>query len=291
MKKPVVARTFLLAALSFCLLSVPGTTVAQADLGRPNVPPEFLDFTRRLQGDSLVVCVNSESILAPFEIDLARAIGDALLVAVEINQVVGYHAPPILDYRFPVNEEELFVLLYNDCQMMTGFLLSESRFADWLTISTPYLEMGFVIATGVANPASALADLAPGSRIGTKVISAADLAFTNINLNLAEALRWRRIPYPDNQMLIEKLHGGEVDAILVWEAGLMAGTNNDLDSAGFQVIASHPLVLPTQRFGAVLLDRDAFLRHAVDEAIRALAQDGTIDQLLRLHGLPGAAPR
>ncbi len=267
-----------------------GLALAQGGVVRPDVPSEFLDFTRRLQGDSLTICVNAESILAPFEVDLARAIGDALLLSVEIKEVSGHRAPPILDYRFPVNEDELYILLHNDCQMMTGFLLSESRFADWLTLSRPYVELGFVLVTREERVAS-LADLVPGSRVGTKILSTVDIAFTILNDRRSEGMRWRRIPYPDNRLLIDRLVEGELEAILVWEPGLYAGVGGDLQAAGLRAIDPQPLAPPTQRFGAVFLSREGFLRSAVDQAIHVLIDDGTIARLLEVHGVPGRAPR
>lgn len=283
-----ILRTALWAA--FLVFLCGQVALAQGDLGRPAVPPDFLDPIRRLDGDTLRVCINTEGVLAGFEADLARRIGEALLLDVEIVEVAGLRAPPILDYRFPVNEGELYILLSNRCPMMMGFLLSESRVVDWLTISRPYVEMGFVFAVKEEDPASTLAEIPPGARIGTRQSSSADLSFVTYNSALPEASRWRRIPYPNHLFLLERLLEEELDAILIWEAGLRSALAQGM-FAGIRTIGAAPMSLPTQRFGAVFLQSDAFMRQAVDAAIALLAADGSVENLLQEHGLPGTSPR
>lgn len=256
----------------------------------PRVPPEFLERVRRLEGDTLTVCVNSESLLAEFEKDVVVAIADALLLDIELIEVRGVRAPPVLDYSFAMNESELFLLLNNTCQAMTGFLMSSSNFASWLTITRPYVEFGFVFATTQPGVES-LAEVAPGSRVGTKMASTADLAFIDQVNSLPQQQQWKRVPYPNNRYLIDRLLEGELDVILIWEPGLTVGVGSVPGAADMRVIAPNPVRLPTQRFGIVMLERDSFLRSAIDTAIGSVVDDGTIARLLTEHGIPGSAGR
>lgn len=272
------------------LLLVSSVGIGQQNINPPRVPPEFLDNVRRLEGDRLRVCVSSEGVLAPFERALAHELGAALLLEVEVFDVPAVRAPPILDYRFAANRSELFALLSNTCQVMLGFLLSTSSFGDWMTVTRPYLTMGFTFAT--TDPSVArLGDIPVGARIGSRISSTADIRFADFNLSRPTAQQWRRIPYPNNQLLIDRLIEGELDAILIWEAGLLAGLDGDPEEAGVYRIAPAPFSSPAQLFGAVMLSRDTFLRTVLDQAIELLVAEGVIDDLLAAHGLPGNGAR
>ncbi len=277
-----------LAALA--LLLVPSVGQAQQNVNPPRVPPEFLENVRRLEGDRLRVCISSEGVLAPFERDLAHELAAALLLDVHVFEIPAVRAPPILDYRFAANRTELFTLLNNTCQVMLGFLLSTSSFGDWMTVTRPYLTMGFTFATTDPN-VTRLGDLPPGTRIGSRISSTADIRFADFNLARPTAQQWRRIPYPNNQLIIDRLIEGELDAILIWEAGLLAGLDGDPEAAGVFRIAPAPFTPPAQLFGAVMLSRDTFLRTVLDQAIELLVDEGVIDELLADHGLPGRGAR
>jgi polar amino acid transport system substrate-binding protein len=285
-------RTFifrLISILTVCLVLSP-SAISQQNINQPRVPPEFLEQVRRLAGDTIRICISREGVLADFERDLAMAIGDTLLLEAQVVEVPSFRAPPILDYRFAANRTELFTILHNACEAMLGYLMAGDQFGDWATVTRPYLTMGFTFATTLPN-VQGLGDLPAGSRIGTRMVSGGDLRFTDFNISRPEAQRWRRIPYPNNQLIIDRLLEGELDAILIWEAGLMAAFDGDPEAAGIRRIRPDPFVPPAQLFGAVLLSRDTFLRAALDEAFKALVESGFVDVLLAKHNLPGSGAR
>ncbi len=253
------------------------------------MPDEWLDRTNRMQGDKISVCINTESLMAPFELDLWRAITGALLIELEVREIHGRRAQPILDYSLSLSETELYQVLFNGCQALGGFLFSTSQFPNWLTITRPYAIMGFVAAT-TSPTAATLGDFGSDARIGTKMGSSADLAFIDQAGSRPEQRRFRRVPYPNNQLLIDRLQEGELEAMIIWEPGLAQWSAANPGS-DIRIIPADPVRLPRQQFGIVLLQRESFLRSALDDAIVALTQDGTIDRLLAEHGLPGQAPR
>lgn len=262
---------------------------AQIDSGAPQMPDEWLDRTNRMLGDKISVCINTESVMAPFELDLWNAIADALLVELKVTEIRGLGARPILDYTLSLSETELYQVLFNVCQALGGFLFSNSQFPNWMTITRPYVLMGFVAAT-TSPTAATLGDFTSEDRVGTKMGSSADLAFVDQAGSRQGQRRFRRVPYPNNQLLIDRLQEGELEAVIIWEPGLATWSAANPDSS-IRVIPSDPVRLPVQQFGVVMLQREAFLRAALDEAIVALIEDGTIDRLLAENGLPGRAPR
>jgi len=279
-----------LVMATFVGATVLGTAKAQINLNPPNPPSEFLDMRRRLDGDTLRVCVATDSLVAPFDRELIREIGAALLIDMQIVEVPSIRSRPILDFRVALSQTELFAALNNDCQVFSGFLLSTSRFADWLTITRPYLETRSVFAT--TDPKlTRLADMVPGSRVGTRMGANVDIRFLDLNDNRSTSQRWRRVPYPNNQLLIDRLREGELDAVLMWEPGLVIGLDGDPSAHAVYVGQTTPVVVENQSFGLILLQRDGFVRVALDAAIAELVADGTIDRLLAETGFPGVVPR
>lgn len=281
--------TWLSFILAFVALAAPHAA-AQPGAGVPQVQPEFVEQFRRTAGDTITVCVNSESLLSGFEMDVARAVGQALLLNVEIVEFRGVRAPPVLDYTLGVNQSELFVLLNNDCHALAGFLLSETREVPWLTVSRPYAALSFAFATRLPNVRS-LTDLPPGASVGTRIGSSADIAFAQYLESLPVERRLRRVPYPNNRLLLDRLESGEVDAILIWEPALHFGLAGGPTDNGLTVLDPGPVRLPEQRFGFALLSRESFLRSALDEALNLLIAEGVIDGLLGSHAIPGRAAR
>jgi polar amino acid transport system substrate-binding protein len=255
----------------------------------PQVPQEWLDRERQLEGDTVKFCINNESLLAPFERDMATALASALLLEPDLVEVRGARAQPILDYRLAFNEQELFLLMHNNCHVLMGYVLSTSRSISWLMPSSAYAEFGYVV---IGRPGvGALSDLPAGSAVGTKLSGSADIAFTRLVNSLPENRRWRRVPYVNNQLLIDKLSAEELDAIIVWEPAATAAAADELQNGTFVRLDSRPLDLPTVLFGLAVLREDAFLRNQLDAAIQQLVSDGTVEDLLAKHGLPGRAPR
>lgn len=276
---------FFLCLTHLAALAQPGSS---GDLP-PNVASDYLDRERELTGDTLHVCLSRDGLLADFERDLAAEIGSVLLIDVVVLELAPFRSPPILDYRFAVSAEELLVTLFNDCQAMLGFLLAPGRTPAWMTMTRPYLETDFALAT-TDQEAASLGDLPPDYRIGTRMLSDVDLRFLDFNLARRESRQWRRVMYTDNRLLLDRLQSGDLEAVLMWEPALVKGLGGDLEGAGVRNIDPAPFTPPRNQFGAVLLERDAYLRSMLDDAFGALIADGAIERLLDRHGIPGRAP-
>src|SRR5690606_8633327 len=72
-------RKFLTAAML-----VLSSMAAQAQLSE--VPPEEIDNSVRLSGDTLRVCFDRTSVIRAFDGDVANAIGEALFLTVEVQE-------------------------------------------------------------------------------------------------------------------------------------------------------------------------------------------------------------
>jgi len=71
----------------------------------PNVPEEFLDRTRRLGGDTLRICIYPRSMTAAFDAAVARAVGELLLVNIELVEATSFISVDGLDF-VPISEED-----------------------------------------------------------------------------------------------------------------------------------------------------------------------------------------
>jgi polar amino acid transport system substrate-binding protein len=272
------------------LLLVGTPALAQLNLNPPNPPTQFLDARRQLDGDTLRICISADSILAPIDRAVARAIGDALLLDVELFELESIRNPPVLDHRMSLSQTELFTLLNNECQAYAGFVLSTSGITEWMTITRPYLSTRSVFAS--ADPeVGSLGDVPVDAKIGTRIGANVDIRFLDYNLGLPEDRRWRRVPYPNYQFLLDRLREGELDAILLWEPSLYVGLDGDPAAEGVYPGSPDPVTVDEQGFGLILHQRDAFLRTALDEAIAFLAEDGTLQEIIDASGIPGSVPR
>lgn len=246
------------------------------------LPREYFEDRLDRQGDTIVFCVNEDAMMAEFERDLAREIGNALLLNVEIFDVNPRLPTRPYDYLLPLVPQELFLILVDDCNAMLGFVLSNT-FEDWLTISRPYLDSRYVLA--VRDDAyDSLTDIPVDQAIGTRGMNGGDIALTSYLQALPSDDRWRRFPYFDNRMLMEKLLDGSVAAALMWEPALYYATDGDPAAAGIS-IAETPFEPRITQLGIAMLAEDVFLRTMIDEAIAALTEDGVIDELLVRHNL------
>lgn len=249
--------------------------------GAPILPPQWYEDRLDRGGDQITFCVNEESMMADFERDLAREIGTALLLNVDIFQVRPPRPTRPLDYRLPLSAEQLFVTLVEDCNAMLGFVLSDS-FEEWLTISRPYMATGYTLA--VRGDYDRFGDIPRDQPIGTRGMNNGDIALIGYLQSLSETNRWRRFPYYDNEVLIERLLDGTVAAAVVWVPALSFATDGDPSSSGIRVLPL-PFTPRQTQIGIAMLAEDVFLRTAIDEAIEVLVEDGTVAALMVEHRL------
>ena len=97
------------------------------------VPPEEMNNTRRLAGDQINVCFDITSLGRAFDEDVAKAIGDALFL--QVNVVEGFGGFPLNGDGFI---DELTLAMNNACDMFMGVAVSaNSPHSDAFTLTRP----------------------------------------------------------------------------------------------------------------------------------------------------------
>lgn len=275
-----------LKRLTGLLLVLLISSTAMAQLPGPNLPPEYLEQSRRIQGDKVTFCVLQDMVLTGLNEAIATEIGQILLLDTAIHRVeVPYHVQP-LGYRSPLSQEQQFYLLNNECDAFMGYLYGVGTYPEWLITTAPYLDTGFVLVTTDSNMTS-LEQVPYGSRVGTQLGSAPNSRFLNLVSNRPAGQSWRRIPYPDNEILLERVSDGTVDAALVWEPAVAAVADPDLH-------VSHdlqPLPRVSASFVITMMSGDAYLQSALDAAIAAMIADGSLQDLITGSDVPANVPR
>lgn len=283
--KPMKLLTYALpqpkTLLAMGLLLLLGFALAQ----EPPVPRDLLSNRRSVQGDALTFCLNKDLLAAEFNRAVAQAIGESLLSKVNFFEVKPYNPTPPFDYSFPVTEQELLIYLSGECQAFTGFNLSYTAYPEWMTFSRVYAETRFVLAT--LNPDyQDLSDIPADKAIGTRFVSAVDLKLVNFLQSLPTEKRWQKFSFFNNQILLEKLLDGTVEAVFIWEPALKA-LKDTPEAEKVRVISTSNFEAPTIQFGMALRSKDTSLRNLLDEAIGSLIQDGTIERLMAENEFPG----
>jgi len=258
------------------LLALLSLSVAAAQV--PYVPAELLDTRVRLQGDKVTTCVFKD--LASTDLDRAAAelISNALLVNHDVLEIPS-------DFQIYSEEEfyyDVYLRLVNDCDLVAGISLATENLPDWLTLTAAYASLPFVVITTDSDYRS-LGDIPAGSAIGIQMGSLADMNFLNWSLSLPGEQRLRRLPYSDDELLLQRLADGSLEAAVIWLPNL-------LDQPGWQqgdyrVIDSAPVAETTVDTGFLLLANQTWLQGQVDVAIAALESSGALAELAAEHGL------
>lgn len=268
------------AAAALTLFFV-ATAMGQSDL--PPVPPEFYDGFRRVGGNEVTYCIDLSSPVVEFNRQAAAAIADALLLE---------HAFFDVDPTYPIDAQgyldDLFVWLTDDCDAFMGVSLGSTTLPSWLTITRPYASFRYVLVAADEN-VQALRDLPLEELVGSQMVSAGDRALIAFLQARTQSERWRRIPYADNALMLERLLDGTLGAMLIWEPTLYLLTDGDPESFGVHIIDPAPFQEQRVAVGMVLRQQQAFVREQIDAAIAALVADGTMLELLEQTGVPGAA--
>lgn len=272
-------RRLLIALL--LIIAVPSLASAQSDL--PPVPPEFYDGWRRVGSNEITYCIDLSSPTLEFNRQAGAAIADALLLG---------HAYFEIDPTYPIDAqgylEDLFVWLTDDCDAFMGVSLGSTTLPGWMTITRPYASFRYVLVAADENIAT-LRDVPLDALIGSQMVSAGDRALIAFLQARPEADRWRRIPYADNALMLERLKDGTLGAMLMWEPTLFDLTDGDPAAAGVHIIDPAPFQDTWVAVGMVLRQQEAFVREQIDAAIEALVDDGTFAALLEQTGVPGSA--
>jgi hypothetical protein len=255
----------------------------------PEVAREFIERVRRLDGESLRMCVYDGGLTARLDRRIAETIGDVLLVNVDIVSIPSAISVPGIEF-VPISEDELYIYLNNDCDGFLGFVLAADVYPDWLTFTRPYVSTTFSVLT-THEGYERLGAFEAGRLIGTTLLSEADLQLLGYNNALSADRRWRRIPYSFASLLLERLVDGSVDAALMWTpswAWLQDVGETPTDAV--RVISASPLTLPTRDLGIILRSNETFIRNALDQAIAAMISFDVLDELYEEVGFPGSVP-
>lgn len=251
--------------------------------------PEFFDkpfaagqwnIGRRLDESQLRYCIDPRS--PDWEVDgaIADAIAGALLL--EPKRYVVESKIVLEDIT------KVYEVMLKHCDVHLGFKLIPEGYASWVSLTRPYYEVQYVFVT--ADPdLHALVDLAPGRAIGATIGTSAHLRLVSYLTALPAEKRWPTYPYGTNDLALESLLSGAVDVALVWAPNLWAKQRVDTAFARLHVIDADPLPPTTLGVGAIVLANQTFLRNAVDQAIAALAADGTITGILESFNFPASA--
>ena len=284
--------------ISFALRRLAGPLLALAltALLAPLLPapasaqePEFFDipyaygqwtFGRRLDESQLRYCVDRRDPAWEADAAIADAIAEALLL--EPQRYVVESGIIIEDIT------KVYGILLEHCDVHMGFKLIPSGYAAWASLTRPYYETQYVFVS--ADPdIHSLADLAPPGPIGATSGTSAHLRLISYLMALPAEKRWPTFPMGTNDIALESLLNGTVDVALVWAPSLWAKQRADPAFADLHVIDPTPLPPTTLGVGALMLSNETFLRTAIDEAIAALIQDGTIAEILAKYGFPAEA--
>ncbi|MDH3227203.1 MAG: transporter substrate-binding domain-containing protein [Thermoleophilia bacterium] len=279
---PRLAGPLLALALAIPAAALlPGPAPAQEPLfyDVPYAPGQWR-YGRRLDESQLRYCVDRRD---P-DWEVAAAIADAIALGL------------LLEPRRHVVESKLvleditrvYQVMLEHCDLHMGFKLIPGGYGGWATLTRAYYEAEYVFVT--ADPdIQALADLPPGRPIGTTMGTSAHLRLVSYLMAVPADERWPAYPMGTNVLALESLLGGTVDVALVWAPSLWAKQREEPAYADLRVIDPTPLPPTTLGVGALLLSDETFLRTAIDEAIAALTEDGTIAGILETYGFPATA--
>lgn len=261
-----------------CLLAVglAGPALAQEGL---EIPGELLPAIRPMQGDRLRVCLDRSSAGAALDIAVAEAIGEALFMEVEIRPGLA---------NFPLTGggylTELGILMNDSCDLMMGMAAQpDPAYAEFAAQTRSYARVPFVLAVAEAGWAR-LGDVPHDRMIGTALGSLAEQTYIFWAAAQAEGGAWVRLPYADPALMVRRVRDGTLGAAIIWQPALARALALEDGSAGDPAAAVHQVALDPMpevvvEVAAIVSRRDSYLRARVDEAIDALAADGSLDAI------------
>lgn len=273
-------RALILAAMIWA------ASVAGAWAQVPWVPPEYLSNVRRLQVSSITFCIYVDGPTAEFDRAVAMEIAAMLLLEPQFLELV---RPP---FRLTDDDlvEELYILLTDHCDGILGLSLIADSYPDWIGLTRPYYWTPYVLAVTDSNYRR-LSDIPRDKAIGSRLLTQADMEFISFLSTLPTDQRWRRIPYINDRLLVERLLDGTIAGALFWAPALYEATGGNPDDLGIRIASVSPLRGLERPVGIGVRSSDSFLRLMLDEAIAALTEDGIIDELLERTGMLGRPDR
>lgn len=251
----------------------------------PWVPMDFLDLTRKLNDDDITVCLNKASALVELDRQVAQAIGDTLLLNVTFVELVSPVVPYKYDFRIPFPERGLYLEMTNKCQALMGLRLTAGGIPEWLTVSAPYYRSRSVFAVTDATQ-SDFAAFDIGQAIGSRLGAPGDTQLTAYLRSMGDTGRPKRVPYPSNEILLDKIADASVSAAFIWEPALFLASDGNPEQLGITHTFDAPFASPVVEFGIAFPVQDTFLRGLFDEALRALVADDELASIISGFPIP-----
>ena len=275
--RPRAALLLMLAGLFAALAPIAPLRAQEPEFFDVPYAKEQWNYGRRLDESQLRFCVDGQD---P-DWEVSAEIGQALALALLLEPV------PHVVRRDTVIEDitVIYETMLQHCDVFLGFKLIPEGYQDWLTLTRPYYAARYDFVT--LDPAlGSLDDLARDRPIGAKMGTMAFLSLVFYRNSVPAAERWPLYPMGSNEQALDALAGGRVDVALVWAPTLWAHAQAGSVPATLRRIEPSPLAPASIPVGAVLLSDEIFLRTALDEAIAALAADGTIAEILARFDFP-----
>lgn len=249
------------------------------------IPGELLPAIRPMQGDRLRVCLDRTSAGAALDVAVARALGEALFMEVEIRPGLA---------NFPLTGggylTELGILMNNSCDLMMGMSAQpEPAYAEFAAQTRAYARVPFVLAVADAD-LSQLGDLPHDRMIGTALGSRAEMGYILWAGARDKADGWVRLPYADAALMVRRVRDGTLGGAIIWQPALTRALALEDGSAGDPAVAVRAVSLAPApevvvEVAAIVSRKDSYLRAQVDEAIDALSADGTLDAIMDELGI------
>ncbi|MCW5714222.1 MAG: hypothetical protein KIT43_06915 [Bauldia sp.] len=244
-------------------------------VAQPEIGPEFLDRTNRLDGEAITFCIYPQAPSAPLDRAAAELIAEALFLDAAFFDIQPTIRVTGLD-GIPISEDEVFIFLTNNCDALLGMeLLTGGVYPEWLTFTAAYASIPYV-AIARAGTYADLFEVPRDRPIATQSMTSVDGTVTAFFRTLPADQAWRRFPLPTSNSVLTRVLDGTVDAGFIWEPWLQQPY---VDPAQITLISTGSLTLPTRNLGMALQSVDNFLRTLIDEAIADLTAGGELAQL------------
>ncbi|NNU79929.1 transporter substrate-binding domain-containing protein [Halovulum dunhuangense] len=241
---------------------------------------------RIAEGNVIRFCQFDVNLTNDFDKAVAGEIADRLLLDSEFITVGA-------DYGMDGDglEADVFKLLWNECEVVLGFQVGPVQYAPEFTVTRPWVSYDYMVLASADGPAS-IADLPSGSRIATPLASPGDLALARWMATEGADAGLKRIPFARARDQMDAVLTDQTEAMLIFSP-VFAVLAQDMaeQAARLHPVAIDPAIASPTSIGGIMLAGSAFLRAEIDRAIDSMIEDGTIEDLLDLHGFSGIPAR